>query len=65
MSRSTLAILQIVFQILQFISPQVREILIDAVKRLKVAAENTESKWDDVLAVILGYLLEHDVLSGK
>ena len=65
MSHSTLAILQIVFQILQFISPQVREILIDAVKRLKVAAENTESKWDDVLAVILGYLLEHDVLSGK
>lgn len=51
---------KIVERVLKQISPQMRQVVIEAVDRLEAAAESTKNPWDDLAVIILKVALGMD-----
>ena len=65
MSRSSLKVFQILVQVFEFISPELKACAIEIIDRMDIKAQATNSKWDDVFVAALRFLIQNLVNSEK
>jgi len=53
-------LIKLVFQIIELVTPEIRQTLCEALVELKEKAKNTSNQWDDILVELLIAIFDCD-----
>ena len=53
-------LIKLVFQIIELVTPEIRQTLCEALAELKQKAKNTSNQWDDILVELLIAIFDCD-----